>query len=242
MSVSHLRVVLPFGRNGSQIEPTLLGYLAALTDSKTEFELLPVVDATPGDWQFDQRRALSGREHRIRMLSIKQAGWGHAVQHGLSEANGDIICYTHAAHTSQVDLGAALQVALFRPNNLVKVNRRIRDGIVRRIGSLLYVAERRSLFGLPYWDISGTPKVFPSALDKLLALRSTDDPIDLELSAVSRLEFYQVIEVTLCCAAADKAVSDTSLSSRLQFVRRRLPSLERDGGSRCKREVGDCVP
>jgi hypothetical protein len=213
MSASLVSVVLPFGRSVSRIEATLRGYLATLADLNVPFELLPVFDAVPGTRQFDECRALFGREPRVRTLSAGQAGWGRAVQYGLSESKGDLICYTQAARTSPVDLLAVLQIALSHPNNVVKANRRIRDGLVRRMGSLLYVAECRSLFDLPFWDINGTPKVFPRTLGKLLSLRSTDDLIDLEFDVVCRRELYQVIEVPLTSVDTGNAFSDINLSS-----------------------------
>ena len=85
---------------------------------------------------------------------------------------------------------------------MVKANRRIRDGLIQRLGSLLYVAECRSLFDLPYWDINGTPKVFPRTLSKLLALKSHDELVDLEFDVVCRREGYEVMEVPLTSASA----------------------------------------
>ena len=67
-------------------------------------------------------------------------------------------------------------------------------------GSLLYNIECRTLFDLSYWDINGTPKIFPRSFDKLLQLTRDDDLIDAEFNLVCRRENYPVIEVQIACS------------------------------------------
>lgn len=78
---------------------------------------------------------------------------------------------------------------------VVKANRKIRENWKRRLGSLLYNLECRYLFDLAYWDINGTPKVFPRSFAPLMNLRQNGDLIDLEFNVVCRRQDYQVLEV-----------------------------------------------
>ena len=47
------------------------------------------------------------------------------------------------------------------PDVVVKANRRSATTGGAGLGSLLYNLECRALFDLSFWDINGTPKVFP---------------------------------------------------------------------------------
>ena len=88
-----------------------------------------------------------------------------------------------------------LEYALAHPNVVVKSNRKIRESWRRRLGSLLYNLECRALFDLSAWDINGTPKIFPRAFTRLMALTRDDDLIDAEFNVVCRRENYSLIEV-----------------------------------------------
>jgi hypothetical protein len=197
MSVSLISVVLPVGNPTLSMVARLQDYLTSLGGLEATFELLPVIDRTHLDKPPESFRALSECEPRIRTLFVDAAGWGHSVQRGLSEARGELLCYTNLARTSSADLRTVLNHGLKHPNSVIKANRRIKDGFIPRLGSLLYVVECRWLFDLAYWDINGTPKVFPRELRKLLALKSEDDLVDLEFDVVCRREGYPVLEVPL---------------------------------------------
>jgi hypothetical protein len=102
-------------------------------------------------------------------------------------------------------------------DSVVKANRKIRDSWVRRLGSLLYNLECRALFDLPYWDINGTPKVFPRGLKELTELRRDDDLIDLEFNAICRNQQYPVIEVPIFSARRHSGRSTTGMRSALRM-------------------------
>ncbi|HJS72682.1 MAG TPA: hypothetical protein VJ921_00235, partial [Vicinamibacteria bacterium] len=114
-----------------------------------------------------------------------------------ASARGDLLCYTNLARTRPEDLTLLLLYGLVHPDVVVKANRKIRDSLYRRFGSLLFNLECRALFDLSYWDINGTPKVFPRSLEKLLALSRKDDLVDLEFHVVCRDEGYRVLEVPI---------------------------------------------
>ena len=84
---------------------------------------------------------------------------------------------------------------------------------IRRIASLLYNLECRALFDLSYWDVNGTPKVFPRSLDKLLALKRDDDLIDVEFAVTCRREGYRMLEVPIFSSRRHGGKSTTSYFS-----------------------------
>jgi hypothetical protein len=100
---------------------------------------------------------------------------------------------------------------------VVKANRKIRENWKRRLGSLLYNLECRSIFDLPYWDINGTPKVFHRNLARLLALKSDDDLVDLEFHAICREENYPVLEVPVFSTSRHSGRSTTNIGSAIRM-------------------------
>lgn len=217
MSVSQISIVLPIGNPTLPMVSMLEDYLALLGDLEVTFELLPVIEKRHVDNSPDVFLALCEREPHIRMLLTDSPGWGHLVQRGLSEARGDLLCYTNLVRTSSADLRMVLNYGLLHSSSVIKANRRIKDGLIPRLGSLLYVVECRWLFDLAYWDINGTPKVFPRELGKLLALKSRDDLVDLEFDVVCRREGYPVLEVPLSTIDGSADVDHIGLTSALHL-------------------------
>lgn len=110
-----------------------------------------------------------------------------------------------------------LRYALTCPNVVIKVNRKIRESWRRRLGSLIYNLECRALFDLSYWDINGTPKIFPRIFDGLLRLTREDDLIDAEFNLVCRREGYPMIEVPITSFRRRGGKSTTSYRSALKL-------------------------
>jgi hypothetical protein len=153
----------------------------------------------------------------VRVIHSEKSGWGLAVKLGLREARGELLCYTNSARTSAQDLTLLLLYAIACPNVVIKANRKIRESWHRRLGSLLYNLECRALFDLSYWDINGTPKVFPRAFDKLLALTRDDDLIDAEFNIICRSEGYRTLEVPIFSYLRHGGKSGTNYRSAIKM-------------------------
>jgi len=213
VSAGLISVVLPVYNQALHIGPILAEYVTALKELNAPFELLRVINGSRRDNSLDICRGISLREPCVRTLCIEDRGWGRAVRAGLSEAGGDLLCYTNSARTAPIDLRLLLRYGLSHQDTVIKANRKLRENLTRRVGSVLYNFECRSLFDLPYWDINGTPKVFPRKLDRLLGLKSNDDLIDLEFVAICRRESYPVLEVPLSSSIRHTGASTTSFVS-----------------------------
>ena len=179
-------------------------------------ETLLVVNGSRDD-SYDVCRRLDVRFEVVRTILLEQGGWGRAVKAGLAEASGKHLCYSNSARTSAEDLLLLLLYALANPNTVVKAERKIRDSVLRRLGSLLYNLECRALFDLTYWDINGTPKVFPRQFERLLHLQRDDDLIDLEFCVVCRQQQLPVIEVPILAATRHGGSSTTRLGSAMRL-------------------------
>jgi glycosyltransferase involved in cell wall biosynthesis len=219
MSFKLASVVLPIYNQADHIETVLLEYIAALTRLDFPTELLPVINGPRRDRSLEICRSLEEKHPSIRTLCIDEGGWGRAVRHGLSQAGGDLICYANSARTTARELVLMLLYASVHDDCVVKANRKIRENWRRRLGSLLYNLECRFLFDLAYWDINGTPKVFPRSFAPLMNLQQNGDLIDLEFNALCRRQDYQVLEVPIFSTTRHSGRSTTNWRSAYRMYR-----------------------
>jgi glycosyltransferase involved in cell wall biosynthesis len=216
MSEPQFSVVLPIHNQADHLERMVLGHLEVLERLQWPYELLLVTNGCRDDSPAIARRL--GEQHAgVRALDLPAGGWGRAVRAGLQEVRGTMLCYTNSARTTPEMLALHLAYAKAYPMVVLKANRKVRDGVLRRLGSLIYNLEARSLFDLPWWDVNGTPKVFPREFSRLLDLRREDDLIDLEFSAVCKDAGYPMIEVPVLATERIGGSSTTNVRSAVHM-------------------------
>jgi len=196
MTVSLVSIVLPVHDQGDHVADAVREYEESLARLPVPHEIVLVVNGST-DSSLLVCRDLERTNPAVKVLESVEGGWGRAVLLGLEAARGDLLCYTNLARTRAEDLTLLVLYGLMHPDVVVKANRKIRDSLYRRFGSLLYNLECRALFDLSYWDINGTPKVFSRSLGRLLELSRKDDLVDLEFHIVCRREGYRVLEVPI---------------------------------------------
>lgn len=211
MSYELISVVLPVYRQAGHVRDIVLSCETALAKVPVDHELLVVVNGPP-DGTLETCLATAEDVPAMRVIESER-GWGRAVQRGLSEARGDLLCYANSARTTGDDLALTLLYAVAYPGVVIKASRKTRDSWRRRLGSLIYNLECRHLFDLSNFDINGTPKIFPRQFDRLLALRRSDDLIDAEFNAVCRRSGYPIIEVPILSTARRAGRSTTGYRS-----------------------------
>ncbi len=209
-------VVLPVYNQADHIEEIAQEFINELQRAPIKYELLLVINGS-SDNSLEVCQALEEKHSSLRVSYCEKSGWGSAVKFGLAQAKGDILCYTNVARTSAKDLLLFLLYAVANPEIVIKANRKIRDSKVRRIGSLIYNIECRSLFDLAYWDINGTPKVFPRKFKELLTLKRDDDLIDLEFNVACKENEYPLLEIPIFSYKRHGGRSTTSFSSALRL-------------------------
>lgn len=209
-------VVLPFYNQVDHVEPLVERFMGAVAELPFEVEFI-LVPNNCSDGTTEVCLELVSSHPGVRIVELAEGGWGRAVRAGLDAAEGDLLCYTNSARTSTEMLVLSLLFASVHPDVVVKANRRVRDSLVRRLGSLIYNLECRMLFDLPQWDINGTPKVFPSSKASLRALERNDDLIDLEFVARCQREGHRILEVPLLATERHSGQSTTKLSSALRL-------------------------
>jgi len=231
---SLISIILPVHNEGTYVRETVSKFEEALRKVPAQYEFILVTNGCSDD-SAEICAAIAAENERVRAINSERGGWGLAVRLGLSAARGDIICYTNFARTNPRDLTLLLLYSLAHPEVVIKTNRKIRDNWRRRLGSLIYNLECRALFDLSYWDINGTPKVFPRSFSKLMALKRDDDLIDAEFNAICRRENYPVLEVPVFSHRRHGGKSTTNYSSALRMywgaykLRREMSEAERKG-------------
>jgi glycosyltransferase involved in cell wall biosynthesis len=207
-----ISIVLPVYNQADHIRGIVEGYLAALDNLKHSAEIVLVVNASR-DGSLECCQALCQCYGSLKVLHDDQPGWGRAVRTGLAAAAGRILCYTNSARTSSYVLALHIMLALANPGHVIKANRRLRHPLLRRMGSVLYNAECRTLFDLPVWDVNGTPKVFDrDALDRL-QLTENGDLVDLEFIVKCQELGLQILEVPVVSAVRHGGESTTNVGS-----------------------------
>jgi glycosyltransferase involved in cell wall biosynthesis len=215
MTYEFVSVIVPAYSQADHIGLVLSNYGEALDKLGRAYEMVVVVNG-PEDGTFEACQHAAETSENIRIERSKP-GWAMAVQQGIASCKGDLICFTNSARTAPSDLLAILLFALAYPGVVVKANRKTRDSLNRRLGSLLYNLECRALFNLANFDVNGTPKAFPRSFDRLLALQRHDDVIDAEFNAVCLREGYPVLEVPIVSTRRHGGTSTTSLRTAMRL-------------------------
>jgi undecaprenyl-phosphate 4-deoxy-4-formamido-L-arabinose transferase len=211
-----ISVILPVYNEAAYVREMVEKFEQALGKIPARYEFILVTNGCRDDSPEVCQR-IATENSSVRAINSERGGWGLAVRLGLGEARGTIICYTNLARTNPRDLTLLLLYAIAHPDVVIKTNRKIRDNWRRRLGSLIYNLECRALFDLSYWDINGTPKVFPRSFDKLMALTRDDDLIDAEFNAICRRENYTVLEVPVFSHRRHGGKSTTNYGSALRM-------------------------
>jgi glycosyltransferase involved in cell wall biosynthesis len=216
MNYGLVSVVLPVYRQAEEVSDLARYFATAIAKVGLDYEILLVVNGA-ADGTLEAARAVASSTPHLRVIDAPSAGWGRAVRTGLANVTGDLVCYTNAARTPDDVLTTLVAHAAANPGLVVKATRRTRDSWSRRLGSLLYNLECRSLFDLPYFDINGTPKVFPREFEYLSQLRRNDDLIDAEFMAECRRHAYPVVEIPIAPTPRRGGRSTTGVSSAMRM-------------------------
>lgn len=189
-------VVLPIYNQSATIEFLFEQYTSRIPELGVTWEVLFVVNGSKDD-SYAKVSALAKGNPNVRIFNLELGGWGRAVKFGIEQANGEQICYTNSARTTLDDLLLVLTYSLAKQEMVIKTTRVIRESFVRKIGSILYNYENRTLLGTPIWDVNGTPKVFSSKLLKSITIQSEGDLIDAEIMAKIYRQDVQIVEILI---------------------------------------------
>ena len=218
--------MLPVHRQQDHIAGVLQAYDDVLGPLDVPIEFICVINNSPDGSADACRRAETTAPPLV--VELSDGGWGRAVRAGVAAATGDLIAFTNSARTSPADLRYAVELGLANPTHVIKAERRFRDRLVRRVGSVVYNLEVRAVFGLASWDVNGTPKLFPREFAPLLGLQEDGDLIDVEFLVTCQRQGYRLLDFPVVSVRRHTGRSTTGLSSAFRMylgivgLRRRL--------------------
>jgi len=189
-----ISVVLPVRDQSDHIITVVESYLATLARLELTFELI-LVENESKDSSLSCCRELERRHSCVSVIHNERRGFGRAVRAGLAASRGRVICYANCAYTTPATLKGAIDVSLSHPGCLIHTVRERRYPLKRKIGSLLFNAECRTLFGFRTRDVNGTPKVFPRALRDRLSLTVDGSLFDLEVLVAAHAAGADILEM-----------------------------------------------
>ncbi len=212
MNSLFVSIVLPVRNQADHLRELITSYEKVLAGWHMAQQYILMVKAC-SDASLPIAQELSTLYASLRVLATDTPGWGSAVREGIRAAVGDPIAFANCARTNAATLAALIAQALGHRDAIVKANRQVRDGMIRRLGSWAYNCECRILFGLKGGDVNGTPKIFPRRFTPLLELTRSDDLLDLEFGIVCRDEGYHVLEVPTASIGRHGGNSTTNFRS-----------------------------
>ena len=163
---------------------------------------------------------LIDKDSRIKKVTVKKnLGFGWGVINGLAAARNSWVGYMGG--DGQVDPEDVIKLLNLRQSgyDLIKVRRTLRqDGFVLAWISNVYVMMTCLLFGIPFYDVNATPRIFRKKLLKKFRLSSRDWFLDAELMIKSELLSLTVKEVPIIFQKRSGGSSNVNLGTIFEFL------------------------
>ncbi|MDP8236460.1 MAG: glycosyltransferase family 2 protein [Candidatus Erginobacter occultus] len=219
-SQDNLSLVLLFYNEEESVVPVVGELKSALSRSGFEFELI-LVDNGSRDRTPELIRDLAETDPRLKPVTVAEnlgLGWG-AIS-GLAVAGGSWIGYMGG--DGQVDPSDVVRLFKLAGSgwDLIKVRRKERqDGFVRAWISNIYVMLVCLVFGMPFYDVNATPRIFRREwLDKF-RLASRDWFLDAELLIKAHMLGMTVHELPIVFQKREGGSSNVNLNTIFEFLK-----------------------
>ncbi|MDW5596158.1 glycosyltransferase [Conexibacter stalactiti] len=211
-------LILPIHNQADHIALVVHGFLADFEKLERRCELILLPNGCR-DASAEICAELCARfPESVRMVELKEGGWGRAINAGLEIARGEIVGYTNSARTTPETATLMLAYAIAYPNAVLKASRRVRENVRRKLGSALYNFECRRLFDLATWDVDGTPKLFPRSFRHLFQIEADAELYDLELMRACHYAGYPVVEIPVFATERFGGRSTTNYRSAVRML------------------------
>ena len=190
-----------------------------LSKSGVDFNLI-LVDNGSHDRTPDLIQRLIDNDSRLKKVTVREnLGFGWGVISGLAAARSSWVGYMGG--DGQVDPEDVVKLLNLRQSgyDLIKVRRTLRqDGFVRAWISNVYVMMTCILFGIPFYDVNATPRIFRRIWLEKFQLSSQDWFLDAELLVKSQLLGLTVQEVPIIFQKREGGSSNVNLGTIFEFL------------------------
>ena len=191
-----------------------------LDQAGVDFNLI-LVDNGSHDRTPDLIQRLVDDDSRLKKITVREnLGFGWGVISGLAAARSPWVGYMGG--DGQVDPEDVVKLLNLRQSgyDLIKVRRTLRqDGFVRAWISNVYVMMTCILFGIPFYDVNATPRIFRRIWLKKFQLSSRDWFLDAELLIKSELLGLNLKEVSIIFQKREGGSSNVNLGTIFEFLK-----------------------
>ncbi len=192
---------------------------AVLSGAGFDFNLV-LVDNGSRDRTPELIQGLAEKDPRLKRVTVAEnLGFGWGVISGLAAADGAWVGYMGG--DGQVDPADVVRLLELTGTgfDLIKVRRRERqDGFLRSWISNVYVMLVCLAFGLPFYDVNATPRIFRREWLERFRLSSKDWFLDAELMIKARLLGLTVREVPIVFQKREGGSSNVNLNTIFEFL------------------------
>lgn len=160
------------------------------------------------------------KKYKNTRVHVAPQGYGSAVITGLNNAKGKYVGYT----VSDGQTDTAIFPKVWKEANkgefeIVKVKRQNRENIVRTLTSFVFSGLVSVLFGIPYVDINGSPRIFLRNRLKDLDLQYKDSFIDAEFAVKAHRLGWKIKEFSMENLDRAGGKSTRSYKTYLEFFK-----------------------
>ena len=232
-------LALLFYNEEENVIPVVAVLKDALTGAGMDFELI-LVDNGSRDRTPDLIHELVSNDPRLKKVTVNEnLGYGWGAINGLNAASGEWIGFM--AGDSQIDPEDVVKLLNQRQSgcDLIKVRRTLRqDGFIRAWISNMYVMMVSVLFGLPFYDINATPRIFRRQWLDSFMLTSKDWFLDAEILIKAKFLGLTVKEIPIIFRKREAGKSNVNLLTVFEFLKNIVRFRFGKELSQWKRKIG----
>lgn len=209
-------LILPFYKQEDHVREVVSDFQKKLEELGDPFEIIVVINGARSLSEESSLKILS-ETPLVTQWSIRESGWGRAVNWGIAHAQGAYVCYTNSARTSGAELVRLLKYAKVSEDAIVKATRIERSSFSRKWTSIFYNILNKFILKTPIWDVNATPKIIPKKLMDTIPLRSMGDSIDAELMFKAFQKNIPIVEIPIRQTERKTGKSTTNWKSAVRM-------------------------
>lgn len=214
----NVSLILPVHNEETIIGSVLRETLRVVKRTVPSYECIAVENGST-DRSLDVLKRLAKQYTHLRVVTAPK-GYGSAVLAGLATARGDYICYMPS--DGQIDLSVIPTLwRLIQTGDwdVVKVRRATRESWDRRITSSLFSWIVSIAFGIPRYDVNGSPRILLRSDMTKLHLQHTDSFIDTEFAVGATALGWNIKEIPMRTLPRLGGVSTRSWRTYWEFIK-----------------------
>lgn len=213
-----LSLILPVHNQGKIIKPVYKKIKRELDNLEIKYECILVENGSE-DNTWREVKKIAQDFSNTKILQAPK-GYGSAVLAGSTKAQGKYVCYMPS--DGQVDMKifqSVWQIAQSGRWDIVKVKRVTREGLTRKLISLIFSTTIRILFDVDIIDINGSPRILLREKLRQLNLKSKDSFIDVEFAVKARNLGWRIKEIPMQTLPRTGGKSTRSWRTYVEFFK-----------------------